>query len=201
VVGAKLQACCINFNDLLRSEFGVQYGLERRLPIALQFVTFEAEHRSLLKRAGNLPPHIEAMIDAFHHGLSEEEQRDPAFAYRVVFIPKVANRRSSADAAIEFVRPDSAEGQEITRVLLKQVDRRRYAPGQIVALMRAAGFDRFTQHEHTLLVRARDARDPAKDFGKPGLWKGSWEWFDTWVDQVRAHCEANRDRYVSPQPA
>src|SRR4051794_39771053 len=39
-VSAKLQACCINFNDTIKSMFGAQYGLERRLPIALQFVTF-----------------------------------------------------------------------------------------------------------------------------------------------------------------
>ena len=39
-ISAKLQACCINFNDAIKDLFGAQYGLERRLPIALQFVTW-----------------------------------------------------------------------------------------------------------------------------------------------------------------
>jgi hypothetical protein len=34
-VSAKLQACCINFNCAIKSLFGLQYGLERQLPIAL----------------------------------------------------------------------------------------------------------------------------------------------------------------------
>jgi hypothetical protein len=31
-VSAKLQACCINFNDSIKQLFGPQFGLERRLP-------------------------------------------------------------------------------------------------------------------------------------------------------------------------
>jgi len=44
-VSAKLQACCINFNDAIKTLFGAQYALERRLPIALQFVTFSPDQR------------------------------------------------------------------------------------------------------------------------------------------------------------
>ncbi|MEJ8631803.1 DUF3644 domain-containing protein [Sphingomonas sp. I4] len=49
-LSAKLQACCINFNDAIKSMFGAQYALERRLPIALQFVTFSPDQRAILKR-------------------------------------------------------------------------------------------------------------------------------------------------------
>ncbi len=49
-VSAKLQACCINFNDAIKQLFGAQYALERRLPIALQFVTFSPDQRANLKR-------------------------------------------------------------------------------------------------------------------------------------------------------
>ena len=44
-VSAKLQACCINFNEAIKVWFGAHCGLERRLPIALQFVTFGADQR------------------------------------------------------------------------------------------------------------------------------------------------------------
>jgi hypothetical protein len=104
VVSAKLQACCLNFNDAIKALFGPQYGLERKLPIALQFVTFGTDQRAALKRGGMLPAHIETFIEAFEHGLTKEEYADPAYRYRVAFVPIVANRASSADLAIEFVR-------------------------------------------------------------------------------------------------
>ena len=50
-----IRGCCINFNDAIKTLFGAQYGLERRLPIALQFVTFGSDQRALLKRASTLP--------------------------------------------------------------------------------------------------------------------------------------------------
>jgi hypothetical protein len=68
-VSAKLQARCINFNEAIKKSFGSQYGL-RRLPIALQFVTFGADQRAPLKRASNLPSHIETMMEAFHNRLT-----------------------------------------------------------------------------------------------------------------------------------
>lgn len=78
-IGAKLQACAINFNEILKSEFGAGLGLERRLPLALQFVTFDRHQRSALKRAAGLPQNVEAAIHAFEHGLTEEEAKDPAY--------------------------------------------------------------------------------------------------------------------------
>ncbi|MEM1040788.1 MAG: DUF3644 domain-containing protein [Pseudomonadota bacterium] len=94
-VSAKLQACCINFNDAIKTLFGNQYGLETRLPLALQFVTFSPDQRALLKAAGSLPAHIETMMDTFHDSLSHDEQADPRFAYRVAFVQKTANRPQS----------------------------------------------------------------------------------------------------------
>lgn len=195
-VSAKLQACCINFNDIIKTYFGASYALERRLPIALQFVTFGSDQRALLKRASSLPPNISAMMDAFHSGLTGEEQSDPAFAHRVVFIPKLGARASASDEAIEFIKADSAEGKEIARVLLKEVDKRRYTETDIVRIMKAEGFKRFSSKKHQDLAKAKDARTNGKGFGAPGLYKGQWGWFDTWVAEVRSHCAKHPDQYT-----
>ena len=157
-VSEKLQACCINFNEAVKKLFGAQFGLERRLPIALQFVTFSPDQRAVLRKAGSLPRHIETMMEAFHERLSPEEQADPQFAYRVAFVPKVVNRATTADLAVEFVRPDSEEAAEINRVLLKEVEKPKFRPGQIVNLMRVEGYPRFTMGKHTELWRSLDAR-------------------------------------------
>lgn len=197
-VSAKLQACCINFSDAIKSLFGHQFGLERRLPIALQFVTFSADQRAILKKASDLPGHIQTMMDAFHAELSEDEQADPRFAYRVVFVPKLGKRASASDVAVEFVKADSEEAREISRVLLKEVDKSRYAAQQIVSLMHAEGFPRFKLQNHTELWRALEAKDPAKGFGKQGVYKNTWEWFEPWVARVRAHCQEQGGKYRQP---
>jgi hypothetical protein len=190
-----LQACCINFTDAIKELFGPQFGLERRLPIALQFVTFSADQRAILKKASDLPEHIKTMMDQFHAALTEDEQADPRFAYRVVFVPKLGKRASAADAAVEFVKGDSEEAREISRVLLKEVDKPRFAAQQIVDMMKAEGFPKFTRQKHTELWQALQGKDPAKGLGTKGVYKNTWEWFEPWVARVRAHCQEHGDRY------
>ncbi|MBB6225293.1 DUF3644 domain-containing protein [Rhizobium leguminosarum] len=194
-VSAKLQACCINFNDAIKKLFGAQYALERRLPIALQFVTFSSDQRSILKKASSLPPHITTALDEFHQGLTDEQLADPDFAYRVVFVPKLANRKSSADLAIEFVKPGSEEANEINRVLLKEVEKKRYLAKQIVMMMQEEGYPKFTLGSHAALWRALDAKNLALNFGRDGEYKGMWVWYESWLQRVRAHCQENAERY------
>jgi hypothetical protein len=194
-LGAKLQACCINFNEIIRKEFGDRFGLERRLPIALQFVSFDAGQRDAVKAGRSLPPNIETMMDAFHANLTEEQQADPAFAYRVAFVPKVGAKATRADAAIEFVKAGTDEAREISRVLLKEVDKPRYRATQIVAWIQAEGFPRFNMSSHTRLWQELDAKAGDKGFGRPGDYPNTWVWFDTWLARARAHCQENAERY------
>lgn len=90
-VSAKLQACCINFNDAIKKLFGAQYALERRLPIALQFVTFSPDQRAILKKANGLPRNVEIMMDGFEGRLTPEQQVDPRYAFRVFMVGRTAN--------------------------------------------------------------------------------------------------------------
>jgi hypothetical protein len=196
-VSAKLQACCINFNEAIKALFGLQFGLEKRLPIALQFVTFDARQRSLLKKASALPANIETMMDAFHGGLSEEEQADQAFAYRIVFVPKLGNRASNSDLAVEFIKSDTDEAREINRVLLKEVDKRRYTAGQVIRIMKDEGYKGFNQARHTELWRELSAKNPAKGFGREGDYNGTWIWYDSWLERVRFHCQEHAGKYKS----
>jgi len=194
-ISAKLQACCLNFNDVIKAEFGPQYGLERRLPIALQFVTFGADQRAALKKSAALPTNVETFIDAFEEGLSEADYADPAYRYRVAYVPVAGNRASSADVAVEFVKGESEEGREINRVLLKEVDKSRYTASQIWQRMQAEGFPRFNQQAHTNLWRQLDGKNPANGFGRPGDYANTWVWFDKWLERVRAHCQEQGERY------
>ena len=160
-ISAKLQACCINFNDAIKTLFGSQYGLKPFTHRTSQFVTFSSDQRAVLKKASTLPAHIETMMETFHHGLTEEEQADPRFAYRIAFVPKTGSRASNADLAIEFFKAGSDEARDINRVLLKEVDKPRYTTKQIVALMQSEGYPRFNQHSHTVLWKELAAKNPA----------------------------------------
>lgn len=194
-LGAKLQSCALNFNDLLKKEFGAQYGLEKRLPIALQFVSFGSEQRSALKKASGLPKNLETAIDAFEHGLDDEQMKDPAYRMSYGFVPMAAKKPGAADVAVQIVSPGSSEAGEIEKIIFKEVNKNRYPPGKVVEKVQAAGFPKFSMHHHTQLWQKRDAKKDGKGFGCPGDYKGSWVWFDRWVDEVISHCEAEGDRY------
>ena len=195
-IGAILQSCCINFNDSIKNFFGPQYGLEKRLPIALQFVSFGADQRELLKRASNLPQHVSTFISAFENGLTEEQLADPAYRMRVAFVPITSNRSSSADRAIEFVQPDSEEAQAVSQVFLKEVNKKRHTATQVVDHAKKNGYPRFSIYHHTELWKQLEARDPAKSYGCKGDYKDTWVWFDNWITRVIEHCKENADRYT-----
>ncbi len=80
-------------------------------------------------------------------------------------------------------------------MLLKEVDKRRYTATDVVALMKAEGYRRFNQQNHTDLWRALAAKDPAKGFGRTGDYKNTWVWYDSWIARVRAHCQEQVDWY------
>ncbi len=135
-VSAKLQACCLNFNEASKGFFAPQDGRERRFPIALQFVTVSADQRAALKKAAALPAPSE-LIDAFEHQLYEEEYREPVYRYRVAFVPIGANRAPAADEIVQFVKADSDEAQQISRILLKKVNKRCRTAGQVLKKFKA----------------------------------------------------------------
>ena len=192
-VSSKLQSCAINFNDAIKQLFGPQFGLERRLPIALQFVTFSSDQREVLKRAGGLPNNVAAMMDAFHAKLTPDEAADSRFAFRVAFVPLTVSRPKNADAAYHLVQPGTEEAQDIAQVMLK--DLRKYRPGHIVSMMQNAGYSLFNATRHAELWRAMDAKSPTKGYGAPVVAGGNWGWYDKWIPVVRKHCEENAIRY------
>lgn len=193
-LGAKLQSCALNFNELLKREFGVQYGLEKRLPLALQFVSFGAEQRSALKKASGLPKHIEAAIDAFEHGLSDDQIKDPAYRMSYGFIPVAAKKPGAADTAVQIVSPGSDEAAEIEKIILKEVHKVRYPPSKVVEKVQAAGFPNFSMHDHTKLWKSLDARKEGKGYGCIGDYD-NWVWFDRWVDEVLLWCEQEGEKF------
>ena len=192
-VSAKLQACCLNFNDAIRKLFGPQYGLERRLPIALQFVSFSPDQQAILKKSAGLPRNVETMMGAFENNLTEEQKNDPRYAFRVFMIHKTANRAPGADLAVELIRPGSDVAEKFT-MALKEVEKKKFLPTDIVKAMQSEGFIQFTMNCHTKLWKQLRAKEPAKGYGAVAVGK-QWCWYATWMERVREECEGNRGKY------
>ncbi|WP_353198045.1 DUF3644 domain-containing protein [Sandarakinorhabdus sp.] len=197
-ISAKLQACCLNFNRAIKEIAGAQHGLDRDLSLALQFSGISRDHRNILLSATDMPAHIQAAHTEYEDGLTDEMVADPRYSYRVAYIEQAVNSRGKADQVIEFLRPGTEKGDHV-RLALKEVEKPKLKPGQIVSLMREEGYPRFNFHNHTQLWQAADAKAPGKAFGTT-LADGAWYWYPAWVDHVRAHLQANAHQY-GPVPA
>lgn len=180
-LSAKLQACCINFNDMLKEHFGKEFALEKRLPIALQLVTFDGSQRAGLAGA-QLPENIATTMDNFHENLTEEQQSDPQFRYRVAFVPKVSGKAAKSDTAVEFIKPGSPEAKQVERVLLKETERPKYLPSDIVRKVKENGYPNFEMYDHQLLWKQLDAKLAGKGFGVQVA--NTWYWYEGWYEKV-----------------
>ena len=78
-LSAKLQACCLNFNRVLKAEFGAQYGLDGELSFALQFAAIDFGQRKALLPAVDLSSTIEAVRARYEDGLTDEQYNDPHY--------------------------------------------------------------------------------------------------------------------------
>lgn len=192
-ISAKLQACCLNFNRAIKEIAGPQHGLDRDLGLALQFSGIERDQRDVMLADTDMPAHIQAAHVAFEDALTDEMIADPRYSYRVAYVEQSVNSRGKADQVVEFIRSGTEKGDRL-RLLLKEIERPKMKPGQIVELIRSEGFPRFTMHSHTMLWKADDAKAPGRGYGTT-LADGSWYWYPSWVDHVRDHVRANHQLY------
>ena len=194
-LSAKFQACCLNFNEYIKKLFGNDYGIDKHLAFSLQFSSISHEQAEALPSVDKMPPHIRTYLEGFESKLSEDEFNSPRFAYRVLFVAKTANRKGQADQVIEFVKADSQLAGDVNRsyTIIKETERPKLLPSQIVAKMKQEGFPRFTMASHVEFWKSQDAKNPAKGFGTQIA--KTWYWYENWLEIVRHHCKSSPDAY------
>jgi hypothetical protein len=194
-LSAKFMAAALNFNAAIKKHFGAKYSLEKEQAFSIQFSSInEGTVRTLLGQK-DLPQNIRSFIAEFETGMTREEYDDPRFSYRVALVPRTGNKPATADQIYQIVTPGSEMSAQINRVLLKETERRKYRPGTIVSMMKAAGFDRFSFHWHKELWREKDAKNPKYQYGVSV--EGTWFWYEAWLPQVRNHCDERASFYRS----
>jgi len=196
-LSARFQACCLNYNEYIRRFFGAEQGIEKHLSFSLQFSAISSEQIEELQHHTELPGNIKSYLMNFDEQLSEAEYGSPRYAYRILFVPKTANKKGQADRVIEFVKSDSPFVDTVNKeyAIIKETERPKFMPSQIVKLMQNEGFKKFKMLAHTTLWQHENAKDPGKGFGFLVASK-TWMWYEKWVEEVRKHCVNNRGLYI-----
>ena len=100
------------------------------------------------------------------------------------------------DRVIEYVRSDSplADKANVEYSVIKETERPKFTPKQVVDTIKAEGFIRFGMHQHTMLWKAEDAKNPGKGYGVNVAGK-YWHWYESWIEFVIEHCRKNSKNY------
>jgi hypothetical protein len=193
-LSARFQACCLNYNEYIRKLFGENFRIDKYLAFSLQFSSISEGQISQLKEFKDLPNNIASYINNYDDSISDKEYNDSKYSYRVLYVPKSVNRKGQADKVIEFIPADSPEAQGLNKeyVLIKDREKPKHLPTEIIARMKAKGFKRFGMHQHTQLWKKLDAKNPGKGFGVMVV--KNWYWYDTWLNAVEDYCQENKDQ-------
>jgi hypothetical protein len=170
----------MNLEALISSLFGSRYALTEQLAVALQFSGLvPAEKR---KAAGMLASAaaktVKDYVEKFRTGLPSSTLNSTKYSFNVYLVPKVANRKQFADAAVEFIKVDEASPEELERlerlnVLIKEKhipisNLDLIKPSEVVAKVKAAIPHQFTMGSHTAAWRHFKIR-PQGGVPKPEL--------------------------------
>ena len=193
---ARYLACCLNYERYICQLFGERYTLGSVAAFTLQFRDLESAPTNK-EAISSLPANVSRYVQDFDAEIPEEDLKSPHFRRRFLFVPILTSKRAQADEVVEFIPPTSDLGLEIDhtyrQIALKEVERPKHLPGEIVELMGANGYSWFKMHHHTRLWKQLDAKNPGKGFGVMVV--RTWYWYDRWVDTVREHCATNQGIY------
>lgn len=179
-IGAKLQACALNYNREIIKMFGDKHSIKDNLSLAIQFSPISPEQEQLLRKesTNEIPTNIRNFIATFESELDDEELKSLYYSYRIVYIPIQVNRANQADKA-----------KDVERVLVKAVEKAKFLPSDIVKMMNEEGYSTFSMHYHTQLWKAKDAKNKKYNYGVRV--SKQWYWYENWIEVVRDYCKNN----------
>ncbi len=194
-LSAKLQAAAINFDYYITQLFGEKYSINDKLSLAIQFSPLSPEQKDELINNEHIISNVKNFVTEYENTIPDEILTSSRYAYRVLFVPINAKRKGQADRVVEFIRSDSplAAGIKKEYAYIKETEKNKYLPSQIVKMMNNEGYLKFTMHHHTELWKNTGSKNPEKHLGV--FVANTWYWYDSWVEYVRNHCRENEERY------
>ena len=142
------QASLLNLEAFLVTEFTPRYALTDQLALALQFSHVQPDERAKATKTAlaGVAKGVVNYIEQFRTALPPATLSSMKYSFSVFLVPRVANRASTADAALQFVRVDEASSEELARleklnVLIKEkhipiANLGLFKPGDVVRRVR-----------------------------------------------------------------
>jgi len=195
-LSARFQACCLNYNRYIKQLFGDDYGIDKHLSFSLQFSSISEEQTKIIREFSDLPKNIATYINAFDASINDYEFNNPQYSYGILYTLKTVNKRSQADKVIEFIPADSPEAENINKeyVVIKDREKPKFLPWQIVSKMKEMGFAKFTIKKHTDFWKLKGAKNPTKGYGVSVA--KTWYWYENWIQEVEKECKEHREKYT-----
>jgi hypothetical protein len=169
------QAALLNLEDLLVQEFGPKWALAEDLQVALQFSSImpDEKRKALKTLASSQAKSVRDYVEKFRGSLPAATLNSMKYSFSVFLVPRVANRESSADVAVQFVKVDEANPDELDRldklnVLIREkhipiANLGLHKPTDVAKLVRARIPYPFTVSTHTAAWRHFKIRPPSGD--------------------------------------
>lgn len=194
-LSARFQAYCLNYNSYIKKLFGEQYGIDKHLSFSLQFSSITEPQASQLRQFSELPKNIASYINDYDNSISQEDFNHPQYSYRVLYVPKTASRKGQADKVIEFIKADSPEAMGLNKEyrIIRDREKPKFLPKEIVIQMRTKGFKKFGIYQHTQLWKELDARAKDKNFGVKIA--NTWYWYEDWLKEVEKYCQEHKNEF------
>lgn len=187
-ISARIQANCMDYNQYLTKWFGNNWDLTSNISYSPQFSTLSAGQIQNIK---DIASNIVTYIKKFDEALDAKTFQSQNYAYRVIFTPKLVklvNHPGQADQEIEFISSDSELSKKLNEsyTVIKEKEKKKYSPTQIVQEMLNEGYEKFRIHEHTQLWKIFNVKNQQKGYGTTVV--KTWYRYDTWLDKVRKYC-------------
>ena len=185
-LASRYLACALNLEYWVTALFGARYSLRGHVALALQFG--DLYHGEVAEPPLALPARINNYIREYESALPAEEFASERYKLSLLFVKVAVGKPGQADRVIQFLSPDDprAAALDPDHVVIRETERLKHRPSEVVRKTQDAGYRKFGMHNHTELWKAMDAKDPAKGFG---VWIGGVRyWYERWVEAVRQHC-------------
>jgi hypothetical protein len=169
------QAALLNLEGVLVAKFGHEYALAEQLAISLQFTQLIPDQKAKAVRAtaSAAAKTVTEYVEKFRAGLPAPTLKSMKYSFTVFLVPRVANRESAADVAVQFIPVNEASEQELDRLEKLNVLIREktipisnvgmFKPGEVVREIAPRLPWRITMFTHTSAWKHYGVRPPCDD--------------------------------------
>ena len=180
------QAALMNLENLLVQEFGSRYALTNQLAVSLQFSQMIPEEKKTAARtlASREAETVTEYTEKFRGKLPSAVLNSMKYSFNVFLVPRVVNRESGAEAAVQFIHINEASEEELQKLLnLNVLIKEKQVPIANLDLLRP-----------TQVVREVCARRPDQRFTM-GMHTNSWNKYRVRPKKGSQHPEKTISKY------